>query len=270
MQDDRITGICPITQMGNSLYSGPRKFDVVYGGWLFQDPSYYEKSLDHIKISPFQGIKEYWTSPDINNILNHFPHRTKGYTGLIDLDADLDTIFNKIIKSKRRNMIRKAFRNNIQIDTGGPELMDRLEKLLVDTSQRINIHQRPITYYGDILRKYSPVNKAICMIAKQNQMDLSAIIFLRNSNFSSYWLGVSQSDRLNLGSGELLQWEGIKWSKENGSRYYDLCVIDKKRLPDIAKFKMGFSQLPVPFYFNNRRPILYKTIIKFKGFYHSV
>ena len=75
-----------------------------------------------------------------------------------------------------------------------------------------------------------------------------------------YWQGTSKNDVKNYGQGELLQWEAIKWAKQNGSKYYDLCVIQKEKLPDIARFKMGFVESIKPFYLVNYKPFAFKVI----------
>ena len=75
-----------------------------------------------------------------------------------------------------------------------------------------------------------------------------------------YWKGASKEGVKNEGQGDLLQWETIKYAKENGARYYDLCVIDFENLPQIAKFKMGFAKKITPFYTNSYSSALYKIV----------
>jgi lipid II:glycine glycyltransferase (peptidoglycan interpeptide bridge formation enzyme) len=188
----------------------------------------------------------------------------KAETAVIDLKPDLDYIFHNVIGSKRRNMIRKALKNNITIDAGGSEIFDRFFAMLQHTFSRTGLNTRPESFYREILDLYYPVQKAVCLIASQEGTDLSGIVIVRNHFISSYWLGVSSGEKLNLGASELLQYEAIQWSRTNGSKYYDLCVIDKKRLPHIARFKSGFSNHMVPFYFTRKKPILYRIMHRMK------
>ena len=75
-----------------------------------------------------------------------------------------------------------------------------------------------------------------------------------------YWQGASRAVAPRLGQNELLQWEAIKWAKRIGCEYYDLCVIEQKRLPNIAKFKLGFSKNIIPFYLLNIKPLGFKIL----------
>ena len=34
-EKDDLIGICPVHKKGNDFYNAPREFNVVYGGWLF-------------------------------------------------------------------------------------------------------------------------------------------------------------------------------------------------------------------------------------------
>ena len=74
------------------------------------------------------------------------------------------------------------------------------------------------------------------------------------------WKIANKQDSKNYGQGELVQWESIKLSKEMGSKYYDLCVVEPERLPTIAKFKLGFSKQVVPFYIVSKRSLFFKII----------
>jgi len=259
-----INGICPLHQIENRFYSALRHYDVVYGGWLFLDKKDYSIAHKLIPIKSFQALKEYWSFPDIFNDLSQLKFKIKTKTAFVELEKELDLIFQNDIQSKRRNMIKKALKNDLIIDSGGEELMPRFYNLLSYTYYKASLKMRPLEYYTDILKHYYPKNQAICMIAKKNNQDLSGILLLRNKNFSQYWLGATNEINFNLGSSELLQWEAIKWSKKKGSTYYDLCVVDPEKLLNISRFKLGFSKTLVPFYFTNNKPILFRIINKLK------
>ena len=259
---DQITGLCPMHRKNKVFYSAPRHFDMVYGGFLLSDTKALASVLKNLDIKPYQSLAEYWTFPDINKELDPAFFKQKAETAIIDLDQDYEEIFKNVISSNRRNMIRKAIKNNIKIEMGGSELLERFLAMLRVTYSQAGLKTRPETFYRDILDYYFPHRQAVCMIAGQDGTDLAGIVILRNRLLSSYWLGVSSGEKLNLGASELLQSEAIQWSMENKSRYYDLCVIDKNRLPSIARFKLGFSDRTVPFYFTNRKPLVFRILNK--------
>jgi len=52
----------------------------------------------------------------------------------------------------------------------------------------------------------------------------------------------------------------MKWAKQSGAKYYDLCVVEPERLPNIARFKLGFSKNIVPFYYLTKRPFIFRIL----------
>jgi len=261
MEKNRVLGVCPIHRIKNCLYSAPRHSEVVYGGWLFTEEikPKCEKSFSRIR-----GLKNltYWTGPDYDNEFRERDFSKTFKTLLIDLEDELDYIWKYSIDSKRRNMIRKALNNNIKINFLDYRGMEEYYKMMTETNKRVGIKINPKEFYVEILKKYFKSNKAVCMIASRNGAGLSGVIIVRNRIFSVYWQGASSPNRYNLGQSELLQWEAIKWSKLNGSKFYDLCYVDEKKQPHIDRFKYGFSKWVAPFYYISRRPAAFRIITR--------
>ena len=57
-----------------------------------------------------------------------------------------------------------------------------------------------------------------------------------------YYKTTSNTAVIDNGQGELLHWESIKLSKSLGTKFYDLCNLEKSKLPGIYRFKTGFSK----------------------------
>ena len=133
---EKILGMMPlhlmrIDHLRVNAYSPPRFFEVPYGGPVFIKSLSYEdcsrilnKFLD--KASDMEnGISIHLhTAPNLALIVNAYCYKSKILeTGFVLLEPSLDDIWMGI-KSKRRNMIRKAEKNQITISWGGMELLD--------------------------------------------------------------------------------------------------------------------------------------------------
>jgi lipid II:glycine glycyltransferase (peptidoglycan interpeptide bridge formation enzyme) len=105
----------------------------------------------------------------------------------------------------------------------------------------------------------------LVMIAEKDGEPLAGVVLLRNRYFCHYWLGAGKKSAENLGQGEILQWEAIKWAKQMGCQYYDMCVVESERLPNIARFKMGFSRTTVPFYCITRKRLGYRLGLRIQN-----
>ena len=165
-------------------------------------------------------------------------------------------------------MIRKAIKQNIRIkeynDING---LNILWPILESLHNKLGYNHLNKEYYLNILKYYMPKNQAKILIAYKNDIPISGVVLIGNGYMVHYWKGASRYNIKNEGQGDLLQWEAIKWAKMRGAKYYDLCVIEPERLPQIARFKMGFSKQLVPFYLFSKSTLTYKVFNRLQKLY---
>ena len=261
---DQMIGFCPLHTIKKRLiklsYSNPTNYGVPYGGWVFDNNEVGINELIKKSKLSFNESLIYRTNIDINEDSISIPNSSEYQTAIVDLSMDIEKIWEAIIHSKRRNMIRKAEKSGIKIEFFGPEGFKYLNPLIKETQKKSGGKALSEIFFKKILEDNYNKKKAIILIAKKDNEILSGIFLIGNKNMMHYWQGASKHEVKNLGQGELLQWEAIKWSKENGSRYYDLCVIERERLPHIARFKLGFSRQLVSFYSMTIKNLSFKLL----------
>lgn len=267
--NDKLIAACPFFQQREKKfiynYSSLTNYDVVYGGWVFNSNIIsYEKLNSLIKL-PSNQCLQIWSNFLINQPIYKSNYGIY-YTSYLKLSNTKEIIWNNSIDSKRRNMIRKARKNNISI-VSGKEALDPFLFMLHDLYLKLGFI-RDINFHREIFNIYYDNRKANILLAHYDNKPIGGVFLIGNKNSMHYWLGVQKSNNnMNKGHGELLQWEAIKWSKNAGSTYYDLCyVISKKQLIDqdikqkrIAEFKKGFSKELVPFYCINKKSFLFRV-----------
>lgn len=263
---DKLIGICPIhsTKKGilKSSFSNLSQFEVPYGGWVFNnDFTCFNALMNNLQIG-FNEVLTYWTSilssADKINVNKSY---SKLFSALIDLDKKEKDIWETDIKAKRRNMIRKAVKFGITVKLFGLNGLNLFYSLLLEMNKKSGMHSKTKEYYEKILEKYYP-SKAVIFLASLNGDFIAGNMLIGNISVTHYWQGASKLGIGNFGQGELLQWESIKWAKSKGSKFYDLCVIEEERLPNIAQFKMGFSKQLVPFYCITKKTLLFRVLNK--------
>jgi hypothetical protein len=270
--NDLIIGICPIHKVKKGLlrlnYSCNGNYEIPYGGWVFNKNQIdFERLWKCTSLAPFESLT-YWTSffYDIPEPLKQ--QSSKFETGLIDLSFTIEELWQNSVHSKRRNMIRKAEKSGILIKNYGKEGFQIYQSLMVEMRNKTGLKETTSAFYNKILDSYCS-DKALISIAFLNEKPVSGTIILGNMNVMHYWQGASVSDAPNLGQGELLQWEAIKWAKNQGAKYYDLCVIEPERLPFIAQFKMGFSKDTVPFYCIYKKTLTFRVTNKIQDVFSN-
>lgn len=262
-----LKAVCPLHTIKNRWitlsYSNPAIFEVPYGGWVGDADTVYFQDL--IKQMPL-GVNEaliYRTNLQVEKgeYRRHFPDEvlTK-QTAVVDLSQSQEWIWERVVHSKRRNMIRKALKSGVEVEISGPELFPHYRTLMAAGGRTTERESKPAEYYRQVVDLYFKRGQAVILLARSGKEILAGIIVVGNKNFMHYWQGIGRKDAPNLGQGELLQWEAIKWALRQGCRYYDLCVVELDRLPHIARFKMGFSRMMVPYYLLVRKTVMFRIL----------
>jgi hypothetical protein len=212
--------------------------DIPYGGFINDN----DINFDNLSIGFFESLN-YCGLPRVSTDKKNSQIMKYGETSIIDLRLEEDDIFNNIIHSKRRNMIRKASKVGIIIknyfnNDGFNEFWPFLDSM----HQKVGFYNYTFEYYNKLIQHYMIRKQAFISIAYKDNKAISGILVLGNKNYMHYYKGASLFGVKNEGHGELLQWEAIKKAKSLGTKYYDLCNLEKEKLPAIYRFKTGISK----------------------------
>jgi hypothetical protein len=264
-ENGEIIALCPQHSIRSGIvtrtYSNPPNFEAFYGGWVYDKAQASLEDLMKMFRLSFCESLTYWSMPQIdNNDYRNIDDARVWQTPVIDLSAGEDEIWMETINQKRRNMVRKARKSDVTVRMGGKDLYDAFYSLMEGTYLNAGISLKPRDYYHDILAEYFGKGNGLLLLAEMDSVPVSGIIVLRNRHVCNYWIGASDKSAKNMGQGELLHWEAIKWARDAGSQYYDLSIVNPDALPHIAKFKLGLSRNTVPFYSVVKRNIGYRIL----------
>lgn len=245
------------------LYSPPAMFEIPYGGFIFSDEKndLQEKVINKFLkyfISQYKNCACFITGlPGTKITISNSASIRYLKTPIVNLKLTEDEIFASF-NSKRRNMIRKAEKNDVEIIIGGVELLEDYYKMIISLYKKLNKPPLNIEYYSEIIKTFYPSRMAHIFLSKYKDRFLSGGIFLKYKNTGYYWHGASFENTPNLGQNELIQWEVMRQFKGEGCTKYDLVRVEEDRLPNIALFKMGFTSATEEYY------DLYYTTVKNK------
>ena len=173
-------------------------------------------------------------------------------TILIDLRQDDDEILGRM-KSKTRYNIRLAERKGITIRLGGKNDLADLYRMYADTSMRAGFTIRGESYYQtlwqifmkeDLHQKTDAVAQPI--IADFEEQPVAGAVMFRFGERAWYLHGMSLPEHNEKMPSYLIQWEGMRWAKENGCSTYDMWgAPDRFEETDsmwgVYRFKRGFG-----------------------------
>ncbi|MHA1395733.1 MAG: peptidoglycan bridge formation glycyltransferase FemA/FemB family protein [Promethearchaeota archaeon] len=262
----KIIALCPLHSIKDNLlirtYSNLSIYEVPYGGWIYNKKEISLLDLlNHIKVAPNESLM-YWSIPQItSNDYLEIKNKKEFQTLIIDLSWSLDEIFYKRISKNTRHNINRAPRKGVVIEKLNPNNFIIFITLFNSLKYLVGLKIHPNDYYIKIFEHYYPKKKTCAFASKIGDKYLSGILIIGNKRIMHAWIaGRAENIPKNVYQNELLWWETIKWAKESGAKYYDLCVIEPERLPNIARFKLGFSKEIIPFYTISKRPFGYRLL----------
>lgn len=168
--------------------------------------------------------------------------RIKFGSHVIDLTSDEETLFSAI-KSKHRNMIRRAEKNGVYIKVGGSELLDEYLKLDKEMWERNGRNSNNEVEYRNALEMM--VDNAFVAIAYLDGQAQSGMLCYYNKKMMYYMYAASKTAP-TPGATNYLHWEVMKMMKEKGVKKYSFvgCRINEdpdSKYHNIQRFKAGFG-----------------------------
>jgi len=172
-------------------------------------------------------------------------------TVLVDLEEEEDALLARM-KSKTRYNIRLSGRKGIQIRYGDVSDLPSLYRMYAATSQRGGFAIRDQAYYLKLWRLFMAEGggkgdpQAQPLIAEfEGQLVAGAVIF-KFGNRAWYLHGMSLTDHSEKMAPHLIQWEAMRWAKEQGCEIYDMWgAPDQFHKSDplwgVYRFKRGFG-----------------------------
>jgi lipid II:glycine glycyltransferase (peptidoglycan interpeptide bridge formation enzyme) len=173
-------------------------------------------------------------------------------TFLIDLRPEEDELLNRM-KSKTRYNIRLASRKGITIRYGDLTDLGKIYKMYAETSSRGGFTIRGEDYYQTLWQAFmkesldSVIDPAAqLIIAEFEGIPVAGAVMFRFGARAWYLHGMSLPEHSDKMATYLIQWEGMRWAKENGCTTYDMWGApdhfdESDSMWGVYRFKRGFG-----------------------------
>jgi Acetyltransferase (GNAT) domain len=159
-------------------------------------------------------------------------------TILLDLSIPESKLMEKF-KSNTRNKIRRAQKNNVSVhlETDSEGTIDKFLEFYEALIDRYKLG-RP---NKEIIRNMVKAKKLLCFVSLEyGEPTIVDLIYVCERQ--AYYMFGASAERFETGTGQLLQWEIMRFLKAQGIRWYDLGGV---RTADptngIFQFKVGFG-----------------------------
>ncbi len=173
-------------------------------------------------------------------------------TILLDLTPGEDDLLASM-KEKWRYNVRLAARRGVSVRLARTlEDVQAWYRILHVTGQRDGFGIHTLDYYERAWQLFAPGNQAQLLLAEYNGCLLAGIFAGCIARQAIYLYGASSNEQRQLMPNYLLQWEAMRWAKNQGARSYDFWGIPDSDDPTEAmagvyRFKSGWGGRTVRF-----------------------
>jgi len=173
-------------------------------------------------------------------------------TILLDLTYDEETLLARM-KEKCRYNVRLAGRRGVIVRAAqSPEEVHAWYRLLQTTSEREQFGIHTLDYYLQAWRIFVPRHQARLLLAEYGGQLLAGIFVSLFGKQAIYLYGASSNEQRDLMPNHLLQWEAMRWAKQQGATEYDLWGLpatdnDDEAMAGVNRFKRSWGGQVVRF-----------------------
>lgn len=166
-------------------------------------------------------------------------------TVVLDLSLSEDQLLGNM-KPKTRYNIRLAEKKEVTVRVGSSADFDQIAEMYSTTSDRNQFAIRPTLYYLDVWHTFQRAGMLQLLIAEYEGVPLAAVVLIKFGRIALYMYGASIEHERQRMPTYLLQWEAIRWAKEQGCTLYDFWgapddFVENDRMWGVWRFKSGFQ-----------------------------
>lgn len=143
---------------------------------------------------------------------------------LVDISGTEDDILARMNQGTRRK-IRQSAKKGVEIRHGTTADLDSFNQLTSVTGSRNEFGVHSPEYYRTVYNLFSEMGSVNLLMASYEGQDIAGIMVFALGKMAWYFYGASSNMERNRMPNYGLQWEAIRWAREQGCTTYDLWGI---------------------------------------------
>jgi hypothetical protein len=159
--------------------------------------------------------------PDGNPFPASFVRSDQFFLHRLNLEPDLDTLFDGLHKSSTQRKIQRAEREQLTCEMGSSEkLLGKFYQLLLLTRSRHKVPTQPRQWFSNLLGRFG--SELTIWVASKRETPVASIMTIRFKNSLVYKYGGADERFFRFGGMQLLLWRAIVDAKQSGLKEVDL------------------------------------------------
>jgi CelD/BcsL family acetyltransferase involved in cellulose biosynthesis len=171
----------------------------------------------------------------------------RGVAHALSLSPDADLIFKGFKRSQVQRNVRKAERSGLELRRTDAEedLTESFYRLHLRTRRRLGVPVQPRRFFEFLWRRVIAQGRGFVLLASRGGVPIAGAVFLTGGRTVVYKFGASEPSSWPLRPNNLIFWDAIRWSCQNGFTTFDFGRSD---LDDwgLRNFKSGWGAVEEP------------------------
>jgi lipid II:glycine glycyltransferase (peptidoglycan interpeptide bridge formation enzyme) len=203
---------------------------------------------------PVPGLEEAFAS-------SGFTEEKHWVTTVVPVAMGEEKLWNEVFRSPTRRAVNKARNSGFTVRWSAQEAdLDRFYKVFLMTRRKLGVPAYPRSFFRAMWRHLSPAGRVRLLLVEREGVTHGALlVFAYKREVVSAYMGSnpeSKDARIN----DLLFWEAIRWSAENGFDTYYFGADSPLQEGLLAyKRKWGGEQFTIPNYFYSPNGAVHQT-----------
>ena len=181
------------------------------------------------------------------NVRHDHAHRqTRGVQHAVALSPDPDLVFRRLHHSVQRN-VRKAERSGLELrrTVAETDLTELFYGLHLRTRRRLGVPVQPRRFFHSLWRRMIAEQRGFVLLALLDEVAVAGAVFLTGGRTVVYKFGASEPSWWPLRPNNLIFWDAIRWSCQNGFETFDLGRSEAHHR-GLRDFKGGWGTVEEP------------------------
>ena len=173
----------------------------------------------------------------------------------VDLNAEIDVLFEKLHKSCVRRKIKKAHKNKLKLRFSDSEKdIKEIYALLLSSRKTKGLPPHPYKFFLNMWKILAPLDMFFAPYVTYGNKIISVAIILKFKDTIYYEYGASDPAYHNLGSNQFLLWEIMKFGNAKGAKSFDLGRTHSENRSLIEfKDRLGGESKDLTYYYYPKR-----------------
>jgi CelD/BcsL family acetyltransferase involved in cellulose biosynthesis len=182
------------------------------------------------------------------DVRHHDAHReTRGVQHALALSPDPDLVFRGFSRSQVQRNVRKAERSGLELrrTVAERDLTESFYGLHLRTRRRLGVPVQPRRFFHSLWRRMIAEQRGFVLLALLDEVAVAGAVFLTGGGTVAYKFVASEPSSWRLRPNNLIFWDAIRWSCQNGFETFDFGRSDAHH-QGLRNFKGGWGAVEEP------------------------